>query len=462
VVRERKVGGGGVVVVGGGGGWRPHHHTNNPMPRLTVPPWQARPAFATHRDVLAMPWRWEYIQNLQLGCGWQGGSDGPQVPNPRLGGGGNASQEHGIAERCTFKPFPMRRSGSKGGRLRWIIVLAFVVTLGTMLFMFMSLSTLPHGNEGGDAPPRPAVGRPRKGGGEQGQPGQPGPGKLTGLTPHKRGTLSQVTLPSPPVFTEGGRAAVPSVKDMGVEDALAAVAHANTVLLSQSSAHPATVTLVSGIWNIGRGSMATSPQWDTMNRPFSYYVDGLRKFLAYNLPKVLFVDFDTYTLIHGLVDEANAAASASRLGATRVIIRSLSDIQRDFGHSELVDGIRSRQQWLQQGEGVRNSPQALLPAYVPLVMSKLRFTRDAARWNPFSTEAFLWLDGAWGPGCVVRAGGWWRCMCVCPLVTLGRHGKPRSPHPPPHSRTPCRRIPPTPPQILHQCPTFATRRTRSG
>lgn len=31
--------------------------------------------------------------------------------------------------------------------------------------------------------------------------------------------------------------------------------------------------------------------------------------------------------------------------------------------------------------------------YNPMVMSKLFWTRDAARLNPFNTESFLWIDG---------------------------------------------------------------------
>ena len=31
--------------------------------------------------------------------------------------------------------------------------------------------------------------------------------------------------------------------------------------------------------------------------------------------------------------------------------------------------------------------------YNPMVMSKLFWTRDAARLNPFGTDSFLWIDG---------------------------------------------------------------------
>ena len=66
----------------------------------------------------------------------------------------------------------------------------------------------------------------------------------------------------------------------------------------------------------------------------------------------------------------------------------------DFGQADAVNRIRADAAWLAQSEAVANSPQALLPEYIPIVMSKLKLTRDAARWNPFKTDGFLWLDGA--------------------------------------------------------------------
>ena len=40
-----------------------------------------------------------------------------------------------------------------------------------------------------------------------------------------------------------------------------------------------------------------------------------------------------------------------------------------------------------------HSPQAKMELYNPLVMSKLLWTRDVARWNPFNTDSFLFIDG---------------------------------------------------------------------
>jgi hypothetical protein len=61
--------------------------------------------------------------------------------------------------------------------------------------------------------------------------------------------------------------------------------------------------------------------------------------------------------------------------------------------SEALNRVRGDAAWLAQSDMVANSPQALLPNYVPIMMSKLKLTRDASRWNPFNTDGFLWLDG---------------------------------------------------------------------
>ena len=59
-----------------------------------------------------------------------------------------------------------------------------------------------------------------------------------------------------------------------------------------------------------------------------------------------------------------------------------------------MQAIRVRPDWYSSADWLSSAPQASLKFYNPLVMSKLRLTRDAARWNPFNTDAFLWIDGA--------------------------------------------------------------------
>jgi hypothetical protein len=77
----------------------------------------------------------------------------------------------------------------------------------------------------------------------------------------------------------------------------------------------------------------------------------------------------------------------------QVIFTSLEDIKANFPDYHMVQRIRMQPAWRQQAEWLSASPQAQLELYNPLVMSKLRLTRDAARFNPFHTTDFLWIDG---------------------------------------------------------------------
>ncbi len=82
------------------------------------------------------------------------------------------------------------------------------------------------------------------------------------------------------------------------------------------------------------------------------------------------------------------------MGATNIHykIMSLDDI-RNFPYYDLVQRVRERDEWRNLVDWLANSPQASMPMYNPMVMSKLFWTRDVSRENPFNTDAFLWIDG---------------------------------------------------------------------
>jgi hypothetical protein len=193
-----------------------------------------------------------------------------------------------------------------------------------------------------------------------------------------------------PTYDVHRRAAMPSDTSGTFLQLGKRIVQENKPLLDTAVQRPGSITLVSGLWDIGRGSMPTASQWIGQRRPFSHYVRGLKQFLAYKMPKVLFMDDASYVEAKPLIAEALRDGG----GPTKVIIRSVQQVRADFLHGEKVDAIRSHRDWLEQSASVANSPQALLSNFAPVVMSKLTFLRDASRWNPFSTEGFLWLDGA--------------------------------------------------------------------
>jgi hypothetical protein len=240
-------------------------------------------------------------------------------------------------------------------------------------------------------------------------PVQSGVGKGRGAAP-----VSAKDFPDPPSYDTSRRPTVPvkSAADTWQQHAQKTV-EANSALLSKSPERPSKITLVSGIWDIGRGSMVTSDTWHVFRRPFSHYLNGLKQFLSYKFPKVLYTDVETFSLVKPMIDKAVEDGA----GPTDVVIKSLSDLKADFGHTEAVDEIRNSVDWLEQSPWIKDSPQALLSSYIPVVMSKLRLARDAARWNPFKTDGFLWLDGACWSKCVFEYciwSGW--CAVICPFT----------------------------------------------
>jgi hypothetical protein len=202
-------------------------------------------------------------------------------------------------------------------------------------------------------------------------------------------------LPPAPEYDVRNRAQVPSEWETTGESFVSIgrrVMDLNRGLLASAPSRPTDVTIVTGIWNLGRGSMPTVGQWAVFKRPFTYYMDGLRRFLSYRLPKVVFCDAELYPQVKALADRSRIEGA----GPVRIVIRSVQQLQAEFGLSDEVDRIRNSPAWRSQAETVANSPQALLRGFIPVVMSKLPLTRDVARWNPFKTTGFLWMDGALG------------------------------------------------------------------
>ena len=284
----------------------------------------------------------------------------------------------------------MRR---KGQRIRRLVLIAFGVTAIAMVVMSFIISGI-HQPDPSDSGTRPLTASAKANRLQSQPPKAPVPARRPPpSTPprHAKAAGATVPLPDPPVLATEGRAVPPS-SSLPLDDALDAIVSSNAALLRQTPGRPASVTLVSGIWNIGRGGMHTSDRWVVQRRPFSYYVDGLKQFLKYNIPKVLFCDADTYATIKPLIDDGLENGD----DRVRVFIKSLAEVRAEFGLAEAVNALRFDPKWLAQSDQVANSAAALLADHNPLVMSKLRFTRDAARWNPFGTDGFLWVDGTVG------------------------------------------------------------------
>jgi hypothetical protein len=135
------------------------------------------------------------------------------------------------------------------------------------------------------------------------------------------------------------------------------------------------LTLVTGLWNIGRPG-----------RDFSHYIHHFNNFLEIPIKMFIYVPKEYEHLVWKKRSPEN----------TFVKTFELEDIKNLYlPHWDKTQKIRTDSSWYNQ-TGVNgwlvNSPQASLEWYNPIVQSKLFLLNDVTIWNPFQTDYFLWLD----------------------------------------------------------------------
>lgn len=137
------------------------------------------------------------------------------------------------------------------------------------------------------------------------------------------------------------------------------------------------ITLVTGIWDIGRGTL--SEGW---SRPFQHYLDKFEQLLEVDANMIIFGEANLKELVFKKRSASN----------TQFIERPLSWF-RDAELFPKIQEIRSREEWLNQAGWLRNSTQATLEYYNPLVMSKVFLLNDAKIMDSFNSEYLFWIDG---------------------------------------------------------------------
>jgi hypothetical protein len=136
------------------------------------------------------------------------------------------------------------------------------------------------------------------------------------------------------------------------------------------------VTLVTGLWNIKRDSLQEG--W---SRSFQHYLKKFEQLLEVKENLIIFGDAD----IEQLVWEKRTPAN------TRFISRSLQWFSNNDYYS-LIQEIRKKPEWLNQAGWLKDSTQAQLEMYNPLVMSKMFLLNDARIMDGFGSEHLYWVD----------------------------------------------------------------------
>jgi hypothetical protein len=138
------------------------------------------------------------------------------------------------------------------------------------------------------------------------------------------------------------------------------------------------ITIVSGMLDLGRGVIAGWGQ-----RPYSFYLDSLTRLMRRyrEIPMVLHVAPSDEPLVW----------SSRRRANTKVVHVSIETL-RAMPYAARVDAIRTSARWVAGADWLRDSPQRLLEGYLPFVLAKPLWLRDAAIADNFATRHFIWID----------------------------------------------------------------------
>ena len=146
-------------------------------------------------------------------------------------------------------------------------------------------------------------------------------------------------------------------------------------------------TIVTGIWDLGRGDISDGGLGDGVwRRGFDHYITQFKNLLSAtkNTNLIIFIDPSIEHIVWEIREKSNTA----------VYYHTKDDFKGNFfPFFDQVQDIRTNERWLSQNGWIRDSTQAQMPYYNPMVMSKMFLLNNARIYNPFNSEYMFWLDG---------------------------------------------------------------------
>jgi hypothetical protein len=136
------------------------------------------------------------------------------------------------------------------------------------------------------------------------------------------------------------------------------------------------ITLVTGLWDIGRGEL--NEGW---NRSFDYYLERFNELLKIDCNLIIFGDDKLETFVKERRD----------MSKTKFIKRNLDWFKNNEFYNKIQE-IRTNPDWYNQVGWLKESTQARLEFYNPLVMSKMFLLHDALLLDTFNSEKLYWID----------------------------------------------------------------------
>jgi hypothetical protein len=136
------------------------------------------------------------------------------------------------------------------------------------------------------------------------------------------------------------------------------------------------ITLVTGLWDIGRGDL--SEGW---SRSFDHYLNKFEQLLQVDCNMIIFGDKELEKFVSERRNEEN----------TQFILRDLNWF-RNNEFFDQIQNIRNNPKWYNLAGWLKDSTQAKLEMYNPLVMSKMFILHDAVLLDKFDSEKLYWVD----------------------------------------------------------------------
>ncbi len=136
------------------------------------------------------------------------------------------------------------------------------------------------------------------------------------------------------------------------------------------------ITLVTGLWDIGRNNLKEG--W---SRSFDHYKDKFSQLLKVENKMIIFGEPELESFVWHHRDKSN----------TQFIVRNQSWFKTNEFYP-LIQKIRKDPKWFNQAGWLKDSTQAQLEMYNPLVMSKVFLLHDAKLLDRFNSKYMFWID----------------------------------------------------------------------
>jgi hypothetical protein len=136
------------------------------------------------------------------------------------------------------------------------------------------------------------------------------------------------------------------------------------------------LTIVTGLWDIGREHL--NNDW---SRNYKHYLDKLSELLKIEVNLIIFGDENLQKFVTKYRENSN----------TQFILRN-TDWFKNNDYYDKIQKIRNNSEWSNQVSWLKDSTQAKLELYNPLVMSKMFLLNDARIMDKFNSDYLFWLD----------------------------------------------------------------------